>query len=102
MKRLAADIAWPTVKEGDSSVCFVLASSKPGRAGAALYGLCVRALSAPQARDLGAIMDVTRLAHSHVSVGRAIQMQKPAEDKISKTTLPGMIFASRAMNELAS
>lgn len=98
---LAAEIAWPTVKEGDSSVCFVLASSKPGRAGAALYGLCVRALSAPQARDLGAIMDVTRLAHSHVSVGRAIQMQKPAEDKISKTTLPGMIFASRAMNEVA-
>jgi transcriptional regulator with PAS, ATPase and Fis domain len=98
---LAADIAWPTVKEGDSSVCFVLASAKPGRAGAALYGLCVRALSAPQARDLGAIMDVTRLAHSHVSVGRAIQMQKPAEDKSSKTTLPGMIFASRAMNEVA-
>lgn len=98
---LAADIAWPTIKEGDSSVCFVLASSKPGRAGAALYGLCVRALSAPQARDLGAIMDVTRLAHSYVSAGRAIQMQKPAEDKINKTTLPGMIFASRAMNEVA-
>ncbi len=98
---LAVDMAWPTVKEGDSSVCFVLASSKPGRAGAALYGLCVRALSAPQARDLGAIMDLTRLAHSHVSVGRAIQTQRPAEDRISKTTLPGMIFASRAMNDVA-
>jgi len=97
---LAADSAWPNVKEGDSSVCFVLASAKPGRSGAALYGLCVRPLSAQQARDLGAIIDVTRLAHSHVSVGRVIQTEKAAE-KITSTTLPGMIFASRAMNEVA-
>jgi DNA-binding NtrC family response regulator len=97
---LAADSSWPNVKEGDSSVCFILASSKPGRAGAALYGLCVRALSAQQAKDLGAIMDVTRLAHSHVSVGQVLQPPKPAEEN-GKTTLPGMIFASRAMNEVA-
>jgi DNA-binding NtrC family response regulator len=96
---LAADAAWQNVKEGDSSVCFILASSKPGRPGAALYGLCVRHLSKQQARDLGAIMDVTRLAHSHVSAGQPIQ-PKPADEKIS-TTLPGMIFASRAMNEVA-
>jgi len=97
---LAADSFWPSVKEGDSSVCFVLASSKPGRAGAALYGLCVRALSAQQAKDLAAIMDVTRLAHSHVSVGQVLQLPKPPEEN-GKTTLPGMIFASRAMNEVA-
>jgi transcriptional regulator with PAS, ATPase and Fis domain len=97
---LAADSSWPNVKEGDSSVCFILASSKPGRAGAALYGLCVRALSSQQAKDLGAIMDVTRLAHSHVSVGQILQPAKPAEEN-GKTTLPGMIFASRAMNEVA-
>jgi DNA-binding NtrC family response regulator len=96
---LAADASWPDVKEGDSSVCFILASSKPGRAGAALYGLCVRALSAQQAKDLGAIMDVTRLAHSHVSVGQVLQPKPPEEN--GKTTLPGMIFASRAMNEVA-
>lgn len=98
---LLAGSAWPNVKEGDSSVCFVLASSKPGRAGAALYGHCVRALSAQQARDLGAIMDVTRLAHSHVSVGRVIQPSQANEEEVSKTTLPGMIFTSRAMNEVA-
>ena len=97
---LAADAAWHNVKEGDSSVCFILASSKPGRPGAALYGLCVRHLSKQQARDLGAIMDVTRLAHSHVSAGQPIQ-PKPADEKVSNTTLPGMIFASRAMNEVA-
>jgi DNA-binding NtrC family response regulator len=98
---LAADSAWPNVKAGNSSVCFVLASSKPGRPGAALYGLCVRPLSAQQARDLGAIMDVTRLAHSHVSVGRVIQAPGQEEEKPTQTTLPGMIFASRAMNEVA-
>ena len=98
---LLAGSAWPNVKEGDSSVCFVLASSKPGRAGAALYGHCVRALSSQQARDLGAILDVTRLAHSHVSVGRVIQPPQADEEGVSKTTLPGMMFTSRAMNEVA-
>jgi DNA-binding NtrC family response regulator len=98
---LAADSGWPSVKEGDSCVCFVLASSKAGRAGAALFGRCVRPLSGQQAKDLGAIMDVTRLAHSHVSVGRGIETQKPSEEKNGQSTLPGMIFASRGMNEVA-
>lgn len=98
---LASEISWPVVNVGDSSICLVLTSSKPGVPGAALYGLCIRALSAKQARDLGAIMDVTRLAHSHVSAPKAIQPRAPTEVKISKTTLPGMIFASRAMNDVA-
>ncbi len=98
---LAESCAWPEIKVGDSAVCFVLASSKAGRAGAALYGLCVRSLSEQQARDLGAIMDVTRLAHSHVSVGQAIPPARPTGTKINDTTLPGMIFASRAMSEVA-
>ncbi len=94
------ETAWPTVREGDSHVCFVLASSKPGRAGAALYGKCVRPLSSRQAKDLGAIMDVTRLAHSHVSVGQPLA-QKPTGVTRGNEGLPGMIFASRAMNEVA-
>lgn len=98
---LAEDFGWTDVTAGDSYVCFVLASSKPGRAGAALYGQCVRALSEQQARDLGAIMDVTRLAHSHVSVGRAVLPTRSTESKFNKETLPGMIFASRAMNDVA-
>ena len=98
---LAANSGWPSVKEGDSSVCFVLASSKTSRAGTALYGRCVRPLSKQQAKDLGAVMDVTRLAHSHVSAGRVIQANKPSEEKSGNTALPGMIFASRAMNEVA-
>jgi len=84
---------WPETSEGDPSICFVLASSKPGRPGAALYGLCVRPLTERQARDLGAIIDVTRLAHSHVSAGRPIPKAAAVENSTLQTTLPGMIFA---------
>ena len=45
-------------------------------------------------------MDVTRLAHSHVSVGKTLP-SKPVEARYNQTTLPGMIFESRAMNEVA-
>ena len=98
---LAPTASWPDIKPGDSSVCFVLASSGPGRPGAALYGLCVRSLSPRQAQDLGVIVDVTRLAHSHVSAAQPIHMPGASGEKISKTILPGMIFESRAMNEVA-
>jgi transcriptional regulator with PAS, ATPase and Fis domain len=98
---LSSDVAWRDTREHDTSICFVLASAKPGRPGAALYGLCVRPLSARQARDLGAIIDVTRLAHSHVSAARPIQASDISQEKLNLKTLPGMIFASRAMNEVA-
>jgi transcriptional regulator with PAS, ATPase and Fis domain len=98
LKTLESD--WPTIKPGQTSVCFVLCTSKAGRAGAALYGQCVRPLTEQQARDLGAIMDVTRLAHSHVSVAKALTANA-SEQRPNKITLPGMIFASRAMNDVA-
>ena len=97
---LSSTDSWPTVKEGAPFVCFVLSSTKPGRAGAALYGECVRPLTTRQAKDLSAIMDVTRLAHSHVSMGRALSA-KPSEPKRNDNSLPGMIFESRAMNVVA-
>lgn len=97
---LSSTDSWPTVKEGAPFVCFVLSSTKPGRPGAALYGECVRPLTTRQAKDLGAIMDVTRLAHSHVSMGRALSA-KPSEPKRNDNSLPGMIFESRAMNVVA-
>jgi transcriptional regulator with PAS, ATPase and Fis domain len=98
---LAHDLGGTPIRAGDAHVCFILASSKPGRAGAALYGQCVRALSEPQAKDLEAIMDVTRLAHSHVALGRAVVHKQSIESELSRETLPGMIFVSRAMNEVA-
>ncbi|HKO95570.1 MAG TPA: sigma-54 dependent transcriptional regulator [Pyrinomonadaceae bacterium] len=99
IETMSLESSWPTVKEGDSCVCFVLASSKPGRPGAALYGQCVRPLTSRQAKDLGAIMDVTRLAHSHVAAGQPLSA-KPGAMRTSEG-LPGMIFASRAMNDVA-
>jgi transcriptional regulator with GAF, ATPase, and Fis domain len=98
---LSAEGAWPNVNVGDSFVSFVLTSSKSGYAGAALYGKCVRPLTEQQAKDLRAIMDLTRLAHSHVSVGRALPHGEPPSTKIDKATLPGMIFAGRAMSDVA-
>lgn len=97
----AAESSWPCVTEGDPCVCLVLESSKPGRPGAALYGRCVRPLTAQQAKDLGAIMDVTRLAHSHISVGQALAVKPSAPKSNGKDSLPGMLFASRSMNEVA-
>lgn len=99
---LSSETAGAETNEGDASICFVLASTKPGRPGAALYGLCVRPLSSRQAQDLRAIMDVTRLAHSHVSAVLPVQSLNVLEEKVdTRPTLPGMIFASRAMSEVA-
>ena len=87
-------------QEGDPAICLLLALPAGGREGAALYGRCVRPLSADQARELNALSDVAHLAHSHQSF-------VPAAPAIAKTTmpmassLPGMVFSSRAMSEVA-
>ena len=98
---LNGDADWPKVKADDTCVWFVLSSSQAQREGAALYGQCVRPISEAQAKDLGAIIDATRLAHSHVALHRTSRPSKAAEEKDDKAILPGMIFASRAMNDVA-
>jgi transcriptional regulator with PAS, ATPase and Fis domain len=98
---LSTDGSWPNVNVGDSFVGFVLTSSKTGYAGAALYGKCVRPLNEQQAKDLRAIMDLTRLAHSHVSAGRTLPHSESSSSKSDRATLPGMIFAGRAMSDVA-
>src|SRR4026209_2740356 len=52
-------------KEGDQAICLLLALPSTSREGAALYGRCVRPLTAQQAKDLNALGDVAHLAHSH-------------------------------------
>ncbi len=98
---LSGDADWPKVKAGDTCVWFVLSSSQAQRDGAALYGQCVRPISEAQAKDLGAIIDATRLAHSHVALHRTNRSLKESEEKDEQASLPGMIFASRAMNDVA-
>jgi transcriptional regulator with PAS, ATPase and Fis domain len=87
-------------KEGDPAICLLLALPSGGREGAALYGRCVRPLSSDQARELNALSDVAHLAHSHQSSVPAVAaIPKPTLPMAS--TLPGMVFSSRAMSEVA-
>jgi len=88
-------------KDGDSAICLVLSVSSPAREGAVLYGRCVRPLTTQQAKELNALSDVAHLAHSHLSSG----FSGTPIDGISKisyvSALPGMVFSSRAMSEVA-
>jgi transcriptional regulator with PAS, ATPase and Fis domain len=87
-------------KEGDHAICLLLAMPSPMREGAALYGRCVRPLSAEQAKELNALSDVAHLAHSHQSLGVPVPASpKPAVSTVS--SLPGMVFSSRAMSDVA-
>lgn len=101
VKVLNGEADWPKVKTGDTCVWFVLSTSQGQREGAALYGQCVRPVSETQARDLGSIIDATRLAHSHVALHRPNRSLKALEEMDDKAILPGMIFASRAMDDVA-
>jgi transcriptional regulator with PAS, ATPase and Fis domain len=87
-------------KEGDQAICLLLALPSSTREGAALYGRCVRPLTAQQAKDLNALGDVAHLAHSH----QTSAPPPPAGVKTalpSVSSLPGMVFSSRAMSEVA-
>src|SRR5262245_57875859 len=87
-------------KEGDQAICLLLALPSGSREGAALYGRCVRPLSAQQAKDLNALGDVAHLAHTHqTSVPPPATGPKAAVPTV--TSLPGMVFSSRAMAEVA-
>jgi len=87
-------------KEGDHAICLLLALPSAMREGAALYGRCVRPLTSQQAKELNALSDVAHLAHSHQSTATV-----PAGTKLATVTsvnsLPGMVFSSRAMVEVA-
>jgi transcriptional regulator with GAF, ATPase, and Fis domain len=90
------------ISEGDAAICLVLAFPRADRPGAVIYGRCVRPLDRHQAQDLKTVVDVAHLAHS-----RVVSMNVPARGDaqkngaISSSTLPGMVFSSRAMAEVA-
>jgi transcriptional regulator with PAS, ATPase and Fis domain len=86
--------------EGDHAICLLLALPSPGREGAALYGRCVRPLTAEQAKELNALSDIAHLAHSHQSTNVVPTGAKPAS-AASASSLPGMVFSSRVMVEVA-
>ena len=87
-------------KEGDQAICLLLALPSGAREGAALYGRCVRPLSAQQAKDLNALGDVAHLAHAH-QTSVTPPASGPKTTVPSVNSLPGMVFSSRAMAEVA-
>lgn len=97
---IAAKGVTPEFGPGDRAICFVLATPTPARAGAALYGLCARPLTASQARDLHAILDVAHLAHSHISAAKPCAVTAQLQQAVNNS-LPGMVFQSLAMAEVA-
>jgi transcriptional regulator with PAS, ATPase and Fis domain len=88
-------------KEGDQSICILLALPSTAREGAALYGRCVRPLTTQQAKELNALSDVAHLAHSHQSAANVIPGTVKPATVSAVNSLPGMVFSSRAMCEVA-
>ena len=87
--------------EGDHAICLLLALPSSSREGAALYGRCVRPLSAQQAKELNALSDVAHLAHSHQSSASPVATDTRPASVTSISSLPGMVFSSRAMADVA-
>lgn len=88
-------------KEGDQAICLLLALPSVAREGAALYGRCVRPLTLQQAKELNALSDVAHLAHSHQSTTSVIPTGAKPATVTSASSLPGMVFSSRVMAEVA-
>lgn len=88
-------------QEGDQAICLLLALPSATREGAALYGRCVRPLTAQQAKELNALSDVAHLAHSHQSTANVASTGTKHATVTSASSLPGMVFSSRAMVEVA-
>jgi len=86
---------------GDPAICLLLALPSPTREGAALYGRCVHPLTAEQAKELNALSEVAFLAHSHQSTNVVPGGNKNLAAISSTTVLPGMVFSSRAMSDVA-
>jgi transcriptional regulator with GAF, ATPase, and Fis domain len=102
---LAKITAVAEMKAGDRAICLVLAVPTERREGVAIYGRCVRPLSERQAKELKILCDVAQLAHAHALLTEAAQprLQQPATPapSVATATLPGMVFVSRRMSELA-
>jgi transcriptional regulator with PAS, ATPase and Fis domain len=88
-------------KEGDPAICLLLALPSAAREGAALYGRCVRPLTSAQANELNALSDVAHLAHAHQSSVNPVPTAARPASMSAASSLPGMVFSSRAMSEVA-
>ena len=98
---LGSKVRPPAANQGDQAICLLLAIPSPARAGAALYGRCVRPLTTEQAKELNALSEVAFLAHARQSPGVVNNTNKSSISISSASVLPGMVFSSRAMSDVA-
>lgn len=100
---LAVEERAQEVKAGDQNICLVLSAASRQREGSAIYGRFVRPLTEGQASELRILADVARLAHMHAHLREATHRPSKAQRQVEvpAATLPGMIFVSRPMTELA-
>ncbi|HEV2704895.1 MAG TPA: sigma-54 dependent transcriptional regulator, partial [Pyrinomonadaceae bacterium] len=91
------------MKPGDHVICLVLSKASAHREGAAIYGRCVRPLTERQACELRVLSDVAQLAHTHALLREELHKPaaSPAHAVVAAASLPGMVFVSRSMSELA-
>ncbi|HEU4594453.1 MAG TPA: sigma-54 dependent transcriptional regulator [Pyrinomonadaceae bacterium] len=91
------------MKAGEHTICLALALATPQHEGAAIYGRCVRPLTGRQAHELRILSDVARLAHSHAHLREELHqpLKTPKHAEVAAASLPGMIFVSRAMTNVA-
>lgn len=91
------------MREGDRAICLLLATPTLQHEGASIYGRCVRPLTKRQANELRILSDVAQLAHAHATLRE--ELYKPAHmathNEVAAASLPGMVFVSRAMSDLA-
>ena len=91
-----------SAKVGDHAICLVLSLPTTSREGAALYGRCVRPLTAEQVKELAALSQVAHLAHSHLANTTSDDEEfRPIQSVSATSSLPGMVFSSKAMAEVA-
>jgi transcriptional regulator with PAS, ATPase and Fis domain len=88
-------------KQGDQAICLLLSLPSSMREGAALYGRCVRPLTSDQAKELNALSDIAHLAHSHQSTTNVVTTGTKQATVTPASSLPGMVFSSRVMAEVA-
>jgi hydrogenase-4 transcriptional activator len=91
------------IKPGDMTICLTLSIPVAGREGAAIYARCVRPLTASQTQQLRSLVDVAQLAHAYASanLNRVNIADQNNSSVVVSTGLPGMVFTSRAMAEVA-
>jgi transcriptional regulator with GAF, ATPase, and Fis domain len=102
----AAAVETSKAQAGDRAICLVLAATSAHREGVAIYGRFVRPLNERQAGELRLLTEVAQLAHAHARLREETQPTRHAKEMratplVACATLPGMIFVSRRMSELA-